>query len=123
MFLPLAGFFFFFFFLTPLDFCRKCLATGIQSFPGPERDGNWLVGMCFHFKVTRLWGSCSEETLLLENCMVEILGIFLPEVNYLITGLQVLRPKFEFLKLVKENLINYFFFTNNKHSTWDGMVL
>lgn len=96
MFLPLAGFFFFFFFEASLNFCRKCLATGIQSSPGPERDGNWLVGMYFHFRVTRLWSSYSEETLLLENCIVEILGIFLPEVNYFILDFKFLGPNLSF---------------------------
>lgn len=72
-----------------------CLTTGIQS-SGSERDGNWQVGMCFHFKVIRLWSSCSEETPLLENCMVEILGVFLPEVNYFILDFKCLGPNLSF---------------------------
>ena len=98
MFLPKAVFLFFFLwlFLIFVENGGGCLATGIQSSPGSERDGNWQVGMCFHFKVTRLWSSCSEETPLLENCVVEILGVFQPEVNYFILDFKCLGPNLSF---------------------------
>lgn len=41
----------------------------MQGSPGPERDGNWLVG-----KVTGVRSSCSEETLLLSLGLEKFYG-------------------------------------------------
>lgn len=54
--------------------------------------------------------------------MVEIPGIFLPEVNYFIFDFKFLGPSFQVLKLVKVNLEAYYFLTNNNIQPWMAQV-